>query len=1016
VPTQTLTFLFTDIEGSTALCQDLGDAYAEVLTDHHRIIRERLAAHGGKEVDTQGDAFFAVFSSPSACVAAAIDMQRAFTAHAWPGSVEVRVRMGIHSGEASETAVGLVGLDLHRGARVAAVAHGGQILVSGATAALVGYSMPATASLKDLGLHRLKDLGRPEQIFQLDADGLLAEFPPLRSLDNPELANNLPSSLSTFIGRQAELAEIGSLMGSSRLVTLTGPGGSGKTRLALHVAADLLDGSGDGVWFVDLAPLVDPEQVAGAVAAAVGIREQAARSYVEALVDGLRNENVLVVLDNCEHLIDASAKLADQICRSCPRVQILATSREPLGIDGEHVYRVLSLATPEDGDPLDTIRNSEAVRLFTDRATRHGVSLAWDESTASVIGRICRRLDGIPLAIELGAARLRVMSVTELDARLDQRFSLLTGGSRTALRRQQTLLAMVEWSWDLLNTAERQLLARLSVFSGGFELSAVEAVAPGQGMSLDEVVGHLGALVDKSLVQFDHARAAQVRYRLLETVRQYAASRLDDLGFEAAQGVRIAHRDHFLDLGERAAPELVSQAQAQWLDRLDLEFDNLRAAISFSLTIPDPVPGIRLVTALRMFFKARGHASEGVEALRVLLEAPGGQAVPHVRAGGLAVAAYLLEQMGGYSDAEAFAGEGLDIARSLGDDYLVADLLDVSAFVLLRRGQPGPALPLAEEGLDIARELGEPHLTARLLAVRSFALDVTGDHVGAARDSAESVRIYRQVGDQRQVGTMLGNLGYCELSVGELDAARGHLDESLEIARSLNDRYGVVYETFNLGLAEYLSDSLERARNLLRGVARPGATCRDESEHGLRAHRSCDDREWRARKGPLRPAPRRRRLCAGRARRDRRAIGGGPSRPGPGAASRGPGWCGLRGRVRRGKSSRRQRGAVAGACQSAVTVFSRCGLDAAGGSGPGADRGEPAPRYFAAHRKVALPIVIRCPSKEITSRAQPIGSGTRLPSTKPPGASERTLCWTPECPSSSSPRKATRQARFVRLR
>jgi tetratricopeptide (TPR) repeat protein len=460
------------------------------------------------------------------------------------------------------------------------------------------------------------------------------------------------------------------------------------------------------------------------------------------------------------------------------------------------------------------IRKAEAVRLFSDRAERHGVSLVRDEPTAPVIGRICRRLDGIPLAIELAAARLRVMSVTELDARLDQRFAILTGGSRAALPRQQTLLAMVEWSWELLNAAERHVLARLCVFAGGFELAAAEAVTAGESVLADEVVGLLGALVDKNLVQFDDTGTGPARYRLLETVRQYAARQLRSADPGAVDDTRMAHLHQYLALAETAAPQLVAHDQAAWLDRLDLELDNLRAAIAFSLTQPDPVPGIRLITALRMFWKARGHATEAVEALRVHLDRPAARGPTLLRAQGLATAAYLLEQTGGYALAEEYSREALAIARAAGDDYLVADLLHTCSFVLMRRGRQAAALPLIEEGLDLARRLDEPHLTARLLSGRCFALDVTGDHVSAARDAAESLRCYRQAGDRREVGTMLGNLGYTELAMGDLGTARGHLVESLDIARALNDRYGVVYGTNNLGLAEYLGGSLSAAESL----------------------------------------------------------------------------------------------------------------------------------------------------------------------------------------------------------
>jgi predicted ATPase/class 3 adenylate cyclase len=810
---QTLTFLFTDIEGSTALLTRLRGLYADVLADHHRLIRASLAAHGGEEVDTQGDAFFAVFSSPSACVAAAIEMQRAFLSHPWPAGEAVRVRMGIHSGEAVGAATGLVGLGIHRAARVAAVGHGGQILVSAATAALLGDSMPAGASVRDLGVHRLKDLSRPEQIFQLEADSLPTAFPPLRSLDNPKLRNNLPAQVSSFIGRDAELGDVRALIASSRLVTLTGPGGSGKTRLGLQIAAGLVDGSWEGVWFADLAPLQDPDLVPVTVANMLGIRGEPGRPVVGTLADAVGRRRLLVLLDNCEHVIAACAKLADALLRNCPNIVLLATSREPLGIDGERVHRVPSMDTPGENDALEVVGSREAVRLFTERAAQHGVPLVWDERTASVVGRICRRLDGIPLAIELAAARLRVMSVTDLDARLDQRFSLLTGGSRTALPRQQTLLATVEWSWELLNAAERYVLARLSVFAGGFDLSAAEAVTAGD-IPAEEAVAHLGALVDKNLVQFDDTGTGPARYRLLETVRQYAARQLEGKGPAAVLDTQIAHRDHYLGLAESAAPQLIAHDQAGWLERLELELDNLRAAIAFSLTQPGRVSGIRLVTALRVFWKARGHAAEGADALRAFLAAPAVQGATLVRARALAAAAYLLDQTGGYALADEYCKEALAIARPADDAFLTGDLLYVRAYILLRRGEQDAALPLIEEGLGLARQLGEPHLTARLLAARAFAVDVEGEHAAAARDAAESLRLYRQAGDRLQAGTMAGNLGYAELSLGDLDGARKHLHESLDIARALDDQYGVVYDTFNLGLAEYLNGSLNAAEAL----------------------------------------------------------------------------------------------------------------------------------------------------------------------------------------------------------
>ena len=380
---ETLTFLFTDIEGSTALLRRVGDdVYAQVLAGHHALVRSALAAYGGSEVDTAGDGFFAVFFSPRACVAAVLEMQQAMQDRAWPGGEQVRVRMGVHCGEAAQTAAGVVGLEVHRAARVAAVAHGGQVLVSEAAAALVRDWLPPGAALADLGSHRLKDLGRPERIFQLTAAGLPAQFPPLRSLGSPALPNNLPAQLSAFIGRDREVAEVRALVESCRLVTLTGAGGSGKTRLGLQVAAELLDGSGDGVWLAELAAVTDQDAVAPAISQALRLTGPPGRPVLDALLDALAPQDVLIVLDNCEHLIGGCAKTAEAILRQCPRVHLLATSREPLGIGGESIYRVPSLSLPGPGDAGSVPGSSDAVALFADRARANGVALDVDGQAA----------------------------------------------------------------------------------------------------------------------------------------------------------------------------------------------------------------------------------------------------------------------------------------------------------------------------------------------------------------------------------------------------------------------------------------------------------------------------------------------------------------------------------------------------------------------------------------------------------------------------------------------------------
>ena len=638
-------------------------------------------------------------------------------------------------------------------------------------------------------------------------DASLDEGLGLVSTHKSDLPHNLPAQTSAFIGRDAELAVVSDLLGGSRLVTLTGAGGAGKTRLALQVAAGPAGRAGRDVWLADLAPLADPGLVAVTVADALGVREEPGRPVLDTVLDVVGGRRLLVLLDNCEHVIGACAKLADALLRGCPGVTLLATSREPLGIDGEQLYRIPSMSVPADGDDAAAILASEAVRLLADRAAAQGAPLADDAETTRLAGRICRRLDGIPLALELAAARLRVMSAAELEARLDQRFALLTGGSRAARPRQQTLRAVVDWSWELLTGAEQAVLARLSVFAGGFGLAAAEAVAADAGVPAAGVLGLLGALVDKSLVQFDRTGAGAGRHRLLETVRQYAAGRLDAQGADAVTAAVIAHRDYYLALAETAAPHLVGPGQAEWLDRLDAELGNLRAAIAYSLTQADPEPGLRLASSLRVYLVARGHAAEGADALRPLLDAPAARAGTPLRVRALAAAASLLKQTGGYAIAERYCQEALAIARAVNDDRLVAELLCEEAWVPLHQGQPGPALPLIEQGLELARRLGDVHLTARLTAARAYARNAEGDPAASAVDLAECLRLFRQAGDQLLVGVQLTNLSDYEISAGHLDSARRHLAESLGIARAVSNRPGAAHATFNLGLAEYLGGS-----------------------------------------------------------------------------------------------------------------------------------------------------------------------------------------------------------------
>ena len=782
---ETLTFLFTDIEGSTALLRRVGEgAYAQVLAGHHAIIRSVLAGHGGREVDTAGDGLFAVFYSPGACVAAVLEMQQAIEAHAWPAGERVRVRMGVHTGEASKAATGLVGLDVHRAARVAAVGYGGQVLLSETAAALARDRLPPGVSLADLGVHRLKDLGRPEQIFQLQAAGLQAGFPPLRSLDNPALPNNLPAQLARFIGRDRELAEVRALLGSSRLVTLTGAGGCGKTRLGLQVAAGLLDGSGDGVWLVELAAVTDEDAVPAAISQALRLTGQPGRPALETLLDALAPQDVLVVLDNCEHLIGACAKTAEAVLRRCPRVHLLATSREPLGIGGETIYRVPSLSLPGPGEADSAAAgSSDAVALFVDRARAQGAGLRVDEQRVPVVVSICRQLDGMPLAIELAAARLRSLSLTDLHDRLDQRFRLLTGGSRTALERQRTLRATVEWSYSLLNGAEQLLLARLSTFAESFGLDAAEAVCGFGDIEAFDVADLLGSLVDKSLVVAEPAREA-LRYRLLETIRQFAAERLAETGPGEAAAVAAAHRAHFLPTRRDGRPPPDRPGPGPVAGPAGRRPSQPAARRRACGRRPGGDRGVlRLGVALGRYWDACSREQEALGLLVPALRPPGARADPGLYAAAL-VAAVRAACFIDVTAARHFGEQAVELARRLGEDRLLISTLAALCGACFFAGEPEAGRPFGQESVERARRLGDDVLLG--VSLHSYLLTI--DQARAPQLVAEAIACTERSGDHLTNCLVYNNAGVLPWPPG-MSPPPGLTWKRRHTPRSRSDRY-----------------------------------------------------------------------------------------------------------------------------------------------------------------------------------------------------------------------------------
>ncbi len=809
-------FLFTDIEGSTALLQRAGaDVYARVLADHHGLIRSALAEHGGREVNTAGDGFFAAFSSPGACVAAAAEMQLALADHGWPGREPVRVRMGVHCGEAEQTTAGLVGLDVHRAARIAAAAHGGQVLVSATAAALVADRLPPGAALKDLGVHQLKDLGRPERLFQLCGPGLAAEFPRLRSLGSPALPNNLPTQLTAFIGREQEIAEVRRLVESSRLVTLTGPGGCGKTRLGLQVAASLLDGWGDGVWLVELAAVTDIVAVPAAVASALRIPAQPARPVLDTLADALGPQDMLIVLDNCEHLIGGCAKTAETILQRCPKVHLIATSREPLAIAGERIYRVPSLSLPEAGDDDGAASSCDAVALLADRARAQGVTLDLTLGTMGLAVSVCRRLDGMPLAIELAAARLRSMSLADLAGRLDQRFGLLTGGSRTALARQQTLRAAIGWSYSLLTPAEQLLLGRLSVFAAGFGLPAAETVCGHGTIAAAEVAVLLGSLVDKSLVVTEPA-AASVRYRLLETIRLFAAEQLTGMGGQEAAAAHNAHIAYYLTVAETAALHLSGPEQGAWLARLETDDANLLRAVEHAAGQPDSTAQVlRFGIALWPHWLYR---TQGAAALLVpVLRRPAAAADPAVFAEALFAASHLAEDM---TTGVRLAEQMDQVAAELGDNRLLAMSRGRLAEWYWARGELERAQLLGQEAVLLARQLGDDVLLARALmaCILSVHPSAGSDAATAGPLYAEAIACTERSGDLTFNSILHNNAGIYRLDIGDIAAARAHLEASIRAAEIIGRPNATVLES--LGEVLFAEHDLDGARSAFEDALR----------------------------------------------------------------------------------------------------------------------------------------------------------------------------------------------------
>jgi predicted ATPase/class 3 adenylate cyclase len=768
LPTGTVTFLFTDIEGSTRLLQELGDGCAEVMAGHAAIVRRAIAEGDGVEVGTEGDSFFVAFPTPAGAVRTAVAAQRGLAANEWPHDAVVRVRMGVHTGEGTLGTEGYLGIDVNRAARIAAAGHGGQVLISDPTRVLVERSLPPGTSIRDLGSHRLKDIVDPEHLYDLVIEGLLSDFPPPRTLD--ARPNNLPLQLTSFVGRDDVIAKVRSLLGETRLVTLTGAGGTGKTRLALEVAAELITEFGDGAYFVDLSAVGDPALVPAAVAAALEVREVAGRPILEVVQNHLATKEMLLVIDNFEQVVDASP-LVEKLLEAAPKLKVLVTSRVVLSLRGEQEYAVPPLEPPDPArlPELSRLRECEAVRLFTERAQSVRPDFRVTDDNAAAVAEITARLDGLPLAIELAASRTKVLAPEQILPRLQGRLSILTGGPRTLPERQRTLRGAITWSYDLLDPPERGLFAKLSVFMGGFTLETAHAVCDPEGVDLDLLDG-LTSLVDQSLIRRSEPGDGSPRFSMLETIREFGLEQLRASG--EIDDLKRRHAGHFAGLAAEAEAHLSADDQVEWLDRLDREHANLRAALQWLIEAGDADRAQETAGALWRFWQQRGHLAEGLGWFELVLTMPAGRDATPARA-------------------KALIGAG-------GTAWWQQD-----------RVAAGTAY---EEAVAIERKLGDPARLAE--ALYNFSFVVAGEDMDeAGRLLEESLSLFREVNNEPGVAQVQAMLVMQDAEAGNWGPVIERLEETTGIWRRLKDRLHLAFDLLWLAFAYGRVDRRTDARS-----------------------------------------------------------------------------------------------------------------------------------------------------------------------------------------------------------
>ena len=838
-PGGTATFLFTDIEGSTRLEQAVGTARYGALRERHReLLRSAFADAGGTEEGTEGDSFFVTFDTARAAVSAAVAAQRAIAAEPWDGGAEVRVRMGIHTGEPMRVGGSLVGLDINRAARIASAAHGGQILVSDATRALVTGSLPSDVRLRDLGTYRLRDLTEDERLAQVDADGLPTAFPPPRTSESRP--THLPGQLTTFVGRQDELAEAEALLHGTRLLTFTGPGGTGKTRLSIALATQVADRFPDGVFFVPLEPVRDPMLVASRIAASIGVTERANQPVAEALPEWLAPRRVLLVLDNFEQVLDGAPVVAD-LLRAAPDLKVIATSRAALRLSGEQEYPVPGLPVPPDPGALSSVERMSlpggsrgidaaavgqyaAVRLFIERAKAVRPTFAVTNENAPAVAAIAARLHGMPLAIELAAARVKLLSPEAILTRLEHQLDVLSSGGRDLPARQQTLRGAIAWSYDILDDGSRRLLDRLSVFAGSADIEAAEAVL-GPASELDvDVVDGLSALADQSLVRIDETPAGEPRFGLLESIREFAAEQL------AARGERDAivdrHREWFVRLAETAAPELSGGEQRMWLDRLELAHDDLRAVLDRAVAKPEPTVAIPLAFAMWRFWQKHGHLAEARRRLEVMEAAPWSHDEPRLRARLLEALGGICWWQGDIPPMQTAYAEALEIWKGLDDDRELANAYYNLSFSFAV-GENGPfqgndpdrlGEGYLESALTLYRRIGDHRGEANALWGLGTLRYFEGTESGGEEEFREALRLFRGEDDRTMEAWALHMLGSALIRQHRTAEARDAVAHAIAHFHAAGDIAGLTLTLYDLASVAVQSDDLPRAARL-RGAA-----------------------------------------------------------------------------------------------------------------------------------------------------------------------------------------------------